>query len=71
MPFLYVVGPIASGLVNLYGCRAVTMVGAVIGAFGFAISALAPGLWFLYISIGVVGGKLSYDDHNEMYIIVS
>ena len=50
-------GPIASALVNMYSCRTVTMAGAVIGALGFVISPFAPGMWFLYISFGLVAGK--------------
>ncbi|XP_067949510.1 monocarboxylate transporter 12-like [Watersipora subatra] len=49
-------GPIASALVNMYSCRTVTMVGALIGAAGFAISSFAPGIWFLYLSLGIVAG---------------
>lgn len=47
-----------SSLVNKYGCRAVTIVGAVIAAFGLGISTLAPNVTTLYITIGLVAGKL-------------
>ena len=49
-------GPIASMLVNRYGCRVVTAVGAVLAAFGLAISAAANSLVLLYFSIGVCTG---------------
>jgi len=49
-------GPIASILVNRYGCRVVTAVGAVLAAFGLAISAAANSLVLLYFSIGVCTG---------------
>ena len=52
-------GPIASMLVNRYGCRVVTAVGAVLAAFGLAISAAANSLVLLYFSIGVCTGNLT------------
>ena len=52
-------GPIASILVNRYGCRVVTAVGAVLAAFGLAISAAANSLVLLYFSIGVCTGNLT------------
>ena len=45
-------GPIASMLVNKYGCRTVTFMGSVLAAFGLAISALAKSLIVLYFTIG-------------------
>ena len=50
-------GPIASMLVNKYGCRVVTIMGAFLAAFGMAISAAANSLLLLYLSIGVCTGK--------------
>ena len=50
-------GPIASMLVNRYGCRLVTLIGAILAAFGLAISAAANSLVLLYFSIGVCTGK--------------
>ncbi|CAD5113872.1 DgyrCDS3036 [Dimorphilus gyrociliatus] len=49
-------GPIASVLTNRYGCRAVTIGGSLLAATAFIISAWAPNLIFLYISLGVVSG---------------
>ena len=46
-------------LVNRYGCRVVTAVGAVLAAFGLAISAAANSLVLLYFSIGVCTGNLT------------
>ena len=50
-------GPIASSLTNRFGCRAVTIMGAVIAAIGLASSAAATSIVFLYISVGLVTGK--------------
>lgn len=45
-----------SALANRYGFRLVTILGAVLGAAGFAISSLANSVTFLYLSFGLVGG---------------
>ena len=58
-PLLFITGPIASVLVNIYSCRTITMVGAVIGAIGFILSPFAPAMWFLYLSFGIVAGNCS------------
>ncbi len=50
-------GPIASMLVNRYGCRAVTILGAILASFGLAISAASNNLILLYLSIGVCTGQ--------------
>lgn len=52
----FTVGPLASALTNLYGCRVVTIVGAVICAAGFILSVFAPNLVFLYFSSGTLAG---------------
>ena len=52
------VGPVASALTNRYGCRAVTIAGAGVAAAGLAISAAAPSVVFLYLSIGLGTGEL-------------
>jgi MFS family permease len=51
------VGPIASSLVNRYGCRVVTIVGAVFASFGIAVSAAAPNIVVLYLTIGLITGE--------------
>lgn len=50
-------GPIASMLVNKYGCRVVTIMGAFLASFGMAVSAAANSLLLLYLSIGICTGK--------------
>ena len=49
-------GPIASVLVNYYGCRLVTIGGSVIAAFGLMISAAATSIAMLYVTIGLLTG---------------
>lgn len=49
-------GPIASVLVNKFGCRTVTVLGTLIAAAGFIISIFAPNIWFMFFSFGIVAG---------------
>ncbi|GFQ74861.1 monocarboxylate transporter 14 [Trichonephila clavata] len=48
--------PLASGLTNRFGCRAVTIAGSILAAFGLVISIFAPNVTFLYFSIGICTG---------------
>jgi hypothetical protein len=50
-------GPLAGAVVNKFGCRAVSIAGSFIAAFGFAISYFAQSVVFLYFSVGIIGGK--------------
>ncbi|KAL5004781.1 hypothetical protein ScPMuIL_018237 [Solemya velum] len=50
------VGPIASALTNRYGCRPVTIAGALIAASGFILSLFAPNIYYLYVSFGILSG---------------
>ncbi len=49
-------GPAASSLTNRYGCRPVTILGAVAAAAGLAASAAAPSVVFLCVSVGLCTG---------------
>ena len=53
---IYMTGPITSGLVNKFGCRAVTISGSVIAATGFILGSFAPNLEILIFTYGVLGG---------------
>ncbi|KAK3095274.1 hypothetical protein FSP39_012542 [Pinctada imbricata] len=50
------VGPIASALTNRYGCRKVTIIGALIASSGFILSLFAPNIYYLYFSFGILSG---------------
>jgi MFS transporter, MCT family, solute carrier family 16 (monocarboxylic acid transporters), member 14 len=50
-------GPVTSSLVNKYGCRPVTIAGAILASFCLAISVYAPNVTFLYLTIGLGTGK--------------
>lgn len=50
--FHYPKGPISSSFVNRYGCRAVTIAGAILASACLAVSVLAPNVFTLIITIG-------------------
>ncbi|KAJ8309968.1 hypothetical protein KUTeg_011833 [Tegillarca granosa] len=50
------VGPLASALTNRYGCRKVTIIGAVIASIGFILSLFAPNIYYLYVTFGILSG---------------
>lgn len=53
-------GPITSSLVNKYGCRPVTIAGAILASFCLAISIYAPNIIVLYLTIGLGTGKPNF-----------
>lgn len=54
--FYLIIGPFVSALTNRYGFRLVTISGSLIASLAFALSFLAPKIYFLYILYGVFGG---------------
>lgn len=54
MPLLS--GPIASFLTDRYGCRRVTVCGALLAALGFTISAFVDNMETLFITFGIMAG---------------
>ncbi|GBM56022.1 Monocarboxylate transporter 14 [Araneus ventricosus] len=51
-----VAGPLASALVNKYGCRVVSILGTVVSCLGFLLSIFASNIWLLFLTIGVISG---------------
>eukprot|EP00092_Neocalanus_flemingeri_P033202 GFUD01036108.1.p1 GENE.GFUD01036108.1~~GFUD01036108.1.p1 ORF type:complete len:866 (+),score=215.26 GFUD01036108.1:359-2956(+) len=49
-------GPIATWLTDRYGCKAVTIVGAILAAIGFLAAAFSHHIALLYLFFGVVAG---------------
>ncbi|CAL4105294.1 unnamed protein product, partial [Meganyctiphanes norvegica] len=49
-------GPLASLLTDRYGCKKVTIIGAIVASFGFFISAFANNIPVLLITVGVITG---------------
>lgn len=54
--FVYFPGPLSSSLVNKYGCRPVTIGGAILGSTCLIISCFARNVNFLIITIGIGAG---------------
>lgn len=51
-------GPFASALANRYGFRSLTIAGAIIASAAFCASSFAKNVEFLYITYGIIGGKI-------------
>ncbi|CAI2355779.1 unnamed protein product [Caenorhabditis sp. 36 PRJEB53466] len=54
--FYFFVGPFASALCNVFGCRQVALAGSIIAAIGFLASIPAPNIYVLYLTFGLIGG---------------
>lgn len=62
---VYIVGPIASGFVNRYGCRAVSSLGTVCSAISIFASAFAPSLPVFIFLYSVCGGMHLIERQHE------
>ncbi|XP_045156982.2 monocarboxylate transporter 12-B-like [Mercenaria mercenaria] len=49
-------GPLASILINKFGCRLTIIVGSVAAALGYVLSIFSPNIYFLYFSFGTLSG---------------
>ncbi|KAK7869286.1 hypothetical protein R5R35_000897 [Gryllus longicercus] len=49
-------GPLGSALVDRYGCRTMTIVGGLVSALGFVLSAVANSIEMLIVTFGVIAG---------------
>ncbi|GFT63007.1 monocarboxylate transporter 12 [Nephila pilipes] len=54
--FCYLVGPIASGLVNKYGCRVTSLIGTGLASIGLLLSLIVPRAEYLLITAGIIAG---------------
>ncbi|VDN99770.1 unnamed protein product [Rodentolepis nana] len=54
-----IVGPVAAGMVNRFGCRAVGMFGAVLATVSVFISAFMPNIECMIVSYGIFAGMIS------------
>lgn len=52
-------GPFVAGLANKYGCRPLTIAGAIIAAVSIAVSSLSPNVDVLLVTYGIMGGPSS------------
>ncbi|XP_054166022.1 monocarboxylate transporter 12-B-like [Oppia nitens] len=49
-------GVFVSGLTNRYGCRPITIIGSIISCLAFITSTLAPNIFILLITYGMIAG---------------
>ncbi|XP_045199693.2 monocarboxylate transporter 14-like [Mercenaria mercenaria] len=54
--FMYIIGPVAGALSNIYGCRIIVVIGAIISCTAFVISSFATSVLYLCITYGSLGG---------------
>ena len=54
--FLFV-GPIVSALANKFGCRAVTIAGAIVACIAYVLATFSPNVDMLILTYGALGGK--------------
>ncbi|OTF70094.1 Monocarboxylate transporter-like protein, partial [Euroglyphus maynei] len=54
--YYHLIGPLVSSLANRFGCRIVTIMGAIIAFIAFSLSTIAPNIVTLYITYGFLGG---------------
>lgn len=52
------IGPLAGALTNNFGCRVMAIVGTLVATVGLIATIFAPNIWFMYVSFGIVVGKL-------------
>ena len=49
-------GPIVSAIINQFGCQVAIIIGAFVTSLMFFISVFLPSFYYMYITIGIVGG---------------
>jgi MFS family permease len=54
--FYLMAGPVASALVNRYGCRVVCIAGSMISSTAFVLATLSPNITVLMLTYGCMGG---------------
>lgn len=54
----FLLGPIVAGLANKYGCRPLTIAGAITASLFIAVSSLSPNVDVLLVTYGIMGGAL-------------
>lgn len=65
-------GPIVAGLANKFGCRAVVMGGGLVTAIMYFLTVLAPKVWIMLITYGVIGGiKINQIKSNYFFMFLN
>ncbi|VDO93385.1 unnamed protein product [Soboliphyme baturini] len=54
--FYYLAGPFTGCLINVLGCRAVSIIGVVLVCVGFVCSIFATSIYYLYFTLGFISG---------------
>lgn len=62
---LSILGPLVSSLANRFGCRFVTILGAIIACIAFSLSTVAPNIETLYITYGFLGNRNEISNSSE------
>ena len=65
MGLVYVAGPLAAYLVEVFGCKGVAFVGSILAASGFMISSIVPNFVSLFITAGFVTGNYTVFSFNS------
>ena len=53
---IYIAGPLAAYLLEVFSCRGVAIVGSILAAFGLMISSIVPNIVSLFITGGILTG---------------
>ena len=57
MGLIFVAGPLAAYLVEVFSCRCVAILGSILAAFGLMISSIVPNIVSLFITAGILTGN--------------
>ena len=60
MGILNIMGPIAAGLVKMFGCQTTIVVGSIIAAVGLITSGFAQNIASLYLTAGLCTGNFCH-----------
>ena len=61
-------GPISSIISTRYGHRTTVILGSLLATTGMLISGLAPNIYFLFVSYGVLIGKMIRQKLQPLFI---
>ena len=68
---IIVAAPLGGLLVNRYGCRALTIVGTMVSALGLFSSFFAGSIYHLYVTFGIMAGKIMTVYHTEGFSMIT
>ena len=68
---LFCISPIASYLINKFGCRKTTFVGSMVAAIGLFTSGLAQSIELLYLTAGLCTGEFIFFYHTFVLMLVA